>query len=511
MPRLYTEDTTTLSGGMNTKEHPLVIAPNQAELIRNFLLSSAVMAKKRTGFREIAPNSSTTPSGRCWGIGSFEDATLITKYLVAAIGDSFYRWGGGSQWELLGSGGECANNSQVRYVQGRRQGNARMYAVQPNGSCYEFGLQAPTLTAISSAPAGVVDGYYYMERMWAATTRGEIHASEVGDPTTFVPGLSYQIGNSRPIKRVVPYMNNGLLVFKRESIWLADIDLVNLFLFGYDQTTIYPVNMDLGTIAPESVQQAGEDYYFLSRHGVHTLKMTMQDRGVGVQLPISDPIEGTIGRINWRYADRSTAVVWDNKYILSVPVDSSEWPNLTLVYDILTKGWSVLDGFSPTAMGISTADSYERAFFGDKDGMVAEMFTRWDDDNGADITAEITTRSFDFGTRTREKLYMWFELVVEKNEGGTVDVEVNKNGEGFEDLGSMDLTADLPIVTDATSASVLTLPFDLAGVGVVRERFHLDTLGPARSMQFRISSTGSNTVEVLHSSLSGYVYREQFE
>lgn len=511
MPRLFTEDTTTLSGGMNTKEHPLVIQPNQAELIRNFLLSSAVMAKKRTGYQEVAPNSSTTPSGRCWGIGSFEDATLITKYLIAAVGESFYRWGGGSQLERLGSGGECSNNGGVRFIQGRKQGRARLYIVQPGGQTYEVGLTAGTLTPIASAPSGAVDGYYFMERMWVGTTSGEIHASDVGDPTTFVPGLSYQIGNSRPIKRIVPYMNNGFLVFKRESIWLANIDLVNLFLFGYDQTTIYPVNTDVGTIAPESVQQAGEDYYFLSRHGVHTLKMTMQDRGIGIQLPISEPIEGTIARINWRYADRANAVVWDNKYILAVPVDSSEWPNLILVYDMLTKGWSVLDGFSPTAMGISTADSYERVFFGNNTGKIYELFTRRDDDDATDISAEVVTRSFDFGTRTREKLYMWFELVVEKNEGGSVDVSVNKDGDGFSSLGSMDLTADLPVVTDATSPNVLTLPFDLAGAGVVRERFHLDTLGPARSMQFKLETSGQNTVEVLHCSLSGYVYREQFE
>src|SRR5207245_11045342 len=56
----------------------------------------------------------------------------------------------------------------------------------------------------------------------------------------------------------------------------------------------------------------------------------------GVVLPVSDPIQPLINRINWRYAGNAQAAYWNNRYYLAVPLDDAEIIGPDLVGTLLT-------------------------------------------------------------------------------------------------------------------------------------------------------------------------------
>ncbi len=498
---LLVQNVLTLRGGMNTKDHPSSLQDDQAEDITNYLLKKSALAEKREGITQIADTIAGT---QCFGLGDWNEPSG-SQFMMAALGSSFYRWdGSASSWSTM-TGATSGGDELVRFVQVRTSSPVSdhlMFAIQPNATVYSADMNSVAMVAQNDAPRGV-DGIFWLQRLWIADEAGVIHASSVGDPTSFDSSRQYKVDGTRNnLRRIFNFLNNGILVFNSDNIWVVDVDPISLFS-SFDATSIFAVNHELGAISAESVVQAGKDWFFLSRHGIHRLSKTEQDRPLGLIVPISDSIEQTIDRINWIQAHKSAAVVWQNLYMIAVPLDSATENSHVLVYDIREDSWSIFDTWDPRVFLKSDISGFERIYFGNSSssGKVYEAFSGNTDD-GSDINSTLSTKRFDFGAPQRFKLYDYIEISVETAPGSDVEVQVQIDGGGYQRLGILATAGILPTLP-------VTLPFSLVGGLQIRERFPLDFLGQAQNIQFKLISIGSEKITISNLTLAGWIEEEQ--
>ena len=247
----------------------------------------------------------------------------------------------------------------------------------------------------------------------------------------------------------------------------------------------------MGSIAPNTVAQVGNDVFFLSRDGVRTLAQSANSDKVGVSIPLSEPVKDVINRINWAYVGAASAAFHNNLYILSLPLDSSTTPNYCLVFSTLTQSWFGLwSGWAATCFARSDFSGTPRLNFGRTDGYVwqyldwkADSSVSDDDytDNGADYATAITTRGYAFGDVASPKTGYNYEL---EFFGSSAEVTASVN---------LDQSSDQTNTTTRTSNGALLIPFLLPQLlpanGTYRVARDLCQYGPFRSVQFLISST----------------------
>jgi hypothetical protein len=98
---------------------------------------------------------------------------------------------------------------------------------------------------------------------------------------------------------------------------------------------------------------------FLSDNGVYALTFLNDYNLRGTEEPLSKNIQPYIDRINARLAGNSTAVYYDNRYYLAVPLDSvagaddAQGNNAILVFNFLNKGWESLDTYGDSGFLIT--------------------------------------------------------------------------------------------------------------------------------------------------------------
>lgn len=150
------------------------------------------------------------------------------------------------------------------------------------------------------------------------------------DPEVWPSQQYEEIGrdDGQDITAAVPVGENTIVVVKERSIYL---------IVGRTQNEFYitQVSDSMGTEAGETAVEAeGKLIFFDPRSGVWTYdgaNFIDIDRQIRRSL-----LEG----INPTYAWRSTAVVHNNKYYLSVPWGGSSIPNRTFIYDLRLGAWT---------------------------------------------------------------------------------------------------------------------------------------------------------------------------
>lgn len=171
-----------------------------------------------------------------------------------------------------------------------------------------------------------------------------IYTSNTLDPFNYhiLGQLRINQGDSDDIVALHAFGNTAIVVFKESSIYL-----VSNFT-GASTNLANAVNVSLltktyGILARESIANAGNALLFLSREGVHSIRLTPQNEIHASAVPLSGEIDKTMSRVNWAYADRAVGEIYSNKYYLSVPIDGEKENNVVLVYDLLTSTWQGYD------------------------------------------------------------------------------------------------------------------------------------------------------------------------
>ena len=352
----------------------------------------------------------------------------------------------------------------------------------------------------------------HTNRLFVANTENyddELAASDILDGANWPSAFKIRIGGGEgdSITGIVSWYNFNLLVFKNRSIHIVSTDPSQATGSNWQ---IHKVDDTVGCVANRTIVQAGTDVLFLSRDGVRTIRTILSGAQSAVSEPVSSPIDDLIERINWGYVHTSTATVWSNKYIISVPLDASTYPNYTFVFNFVTKSWTgYWTGWTPTVYSSTAFGDYPKMVFGQNDGKVltwldyvaenAVLATTYQDD-GEDYSSMLLTRGHVFGDYMSPKLGNHADVELANSNVGCACAEIFVSLD--EAAGTQDKLLASMINTQAVLVELpVDLPFTLPTLGAFERAFNLTTLGEFSEVQFRVkASSGRLTVRSIKTS-----------
>ena len=208
-----------------------------------------------------------------------------------------------------------------------------------------------SITTGSSANFPPADfGIYFQNRIIVKRDRDKIAASDYFDYNTWdltFNQFTINLGANDYIVGFQPWQEDKFLILERNSIYYAYID-PNGYTSGASpggNSFIKSLTAEFGCSARRSIVNAGEFIFFLSDNGVYLLNPSLDLKLLGNTTPLSGPVSDIIRRINAQAVANAVARVYNNRYYLAVPLDSSTRNNAVLVYSMLNKAWESVDTF----------------------------------------------------------------------------------------------------------------------------------------------------------------------
>ena len=218
---------------------------------------------------------------------------------------------------------------------------------------------------------------------------------------------------------------------------------------------------EVGAVARKSIMQIGNQILFLSDNGVYSVGFENLYNLRGASVPMSEPINPIMGRINKAYAANSVGVYHDNRYYLAVPLDSSTVNNAIIVFNLLNNGWESLVIIHNSPWNIigfvrSGAGTVNRLHTVSKEGGIHIIDEAGDGGSDGydnvclsmsspplisqlDIDSILTTRQYTYSTMDRKR-FNSYELHVESavNSESDADISVEvENPDSSVELGSV--------------------------------------------------------------------------
>lgn len=351
---------------------------------------------------------------------------------------------------------------------------------------FRFYADADNITGASvvlSKPVSVGGGFshmpappwaiYHQRRLWmpflytiseddgspTITNRGitdEIIASDILDQNTYdqIYG-NYRIasGGADRVVAIQPFSEDNLVVFNRNTI-----HLIRGVTGALEETVVQEITREVGCLARKSVVQVGNQIFFLSDNGVYAVRFEDLYNLRGASIPLSESIDPIIKRINKDYAYKAVAIYHDNRYYLSVPLDSSKVNNTILVYNFLNNGWESVDTVSAAGWDIENliragAGSLNKLYAVNSFGGIHILEDREDNndllatnvgqsDSAYSIPSYVTTRQYTGGTMDRKR-YNSFEIQAESSETNESDINITFEAENPDSVNVMDSFSDL--------------------------------------------------------------------
>lgn len=314
-------------------------------------------------------------------------------------------------------------------------------------------------------------------------------------------------GSNDQIVGIAPWTLNEFLVFMRNSIFYISVGN-GRYTTGdglASDASLRTMVSDLGCSAKRTIVQANGGVVFLSDNGVYFLQPSQvgsneSTRLMSVADPMSAPIDDVIQRINKNYSSRSVATYWNNRYYLSVPLDSSVDNNAILVFNFILNAWESVDvypaGFDIMNFLIAKKDNQRRMFGIDTDqGIFLMEQLNWDEYGAATsiavlpfyipitlpltetftpnaINATLVTRVYSFGaSAVGEKRFSTAEVDLVADAGSQITTAINVlNPDVFETID----TFGAPTTEDSTRRN----PIRKLGSGI-QLQFSTNNLRPS--------------------------------
>jgi len=262
------------------------------------------------------------------------------------------------------------------------------------------------------------------------------------------------------------------------------------------------VSRQTGAINHWTIQQAGLDIYFLSEtgRGVYSVSQMPASDQLGVQAPLSLPINSTIKRINWAVA-RTTAraMVWGDLYLLALPLDNAIANNWILVYSIALGTWQGIWEIESSPRTFSkdpTNPSQTNLLVGMANGLLADWTypqqlqyydLELDGLSKRYYSSCLVTRSFIFDEEFNQVApYNAKFTFLESEDDVAITAIVDRES-----------TAKKIVATTGppqTNLTIPQMPFDLSGIGYVIQPIALQRLGLCNELQFKMDGIGNWTL-----------------
>ena len=292
-------------------------------------------------------------------------------------------------------------------------------------------------------------GVYHQRRLWvpysynsgnpgsSRNRTDEVIASDVLDYNTFDQLQNqYRVtaGIADYVVGMEPFAEDNLLVFNRHSI-----HLIRNVGAALTDATVQVITNEIGCVSRKSILQVGNQVMFLSDNGVYAAQFgdLYNLRGAGV--PLSEPINSLIQRINRNYVGNSVAAYFNNRYYLAIPLDASTVNNAILIYNFLNQGWESLDTINQNGWDIQNflvvdSGGLSKLYTVSSSGSIHIIDER---STGNDrlsifagvpafiypISSEVTTRQYTFGQLGRKK-FSTYELHVESSESESSNASI---------------------------------------------------------------------------------------
>jgi len=289
--------------------------------------------------------------------------------------------------------------------------------------------------------------------------RNTLYASDILDAGLWASENSIVVGggDGEEITAVVPYYANRLVVFKASKIYQV---LVPTDMTSAADWVVEQVSSTTGCVAEKTAVQVNADIFFLASDGLRSLSRSTSDDFTSVGLPLSEIIKDVILTINPVSIGKSYAIFNDNRYILSVPIGSSEICNSMIVYNTILQcfegtwnyGAIQLAQTNFGALGRRLAAKSSNGLITNYNGYKTLDSTVADDykDAGSYYESYVSTRAFIFGDPFADKHGSHFEISFDKTFSGDVDVFIQRDT----DSSFVSVLANLD-----PSTVELTLPF----------------------------------------------------
>jgi hypothetical protein len=296
----------------------------------------------------------------------------------------------------------------------------------------------------------------------------EILISDILDADTYDQlqnQLKVTAGISDYLQFVHPFTDDNAVVFNRNSIHLLDGLSGSL-----TDVSLKEITREAGLVAQKSVVTIGNKIFFLSDNGVYATQFGDLYNLRGAGLPLSDPIDPLIKRINPDYAHNAVAIYHDNRYFLEVPLDSATTNNAILVFNLLNQQWESIDIVAGSGWDVSNlisagAGGINKLYAVNRLGGIHILDSREDDVDVVALgiavpptsvrpTSYAQTRQYSMGDTDRKK-FNSFEIHTESSSTNTSNATISVETENVDStatLGTLGgyLGAVLPISEDAS-------------------------------------------------------------
>lgn len=183
----------------------------------------------------------------------------------------------------------------------------------------------------------------------------EIIASDILDTDTYdriYANFRFNAGTADFIVGLHSFSDDTLIVFNRNSIHLVQ----NSTVLRNASTKL--LTDEVGCLARNSIEQIGNRILFLSDNGVYGIGFIEGYQLRGIEIPLSESIDGTIRRINKANQSKAISAYFDNRYYLAVPLNGEDGTQATennaiLIYNFLNQQWESIDSVSTTNFHIT--------------------------------------------------------------------------------------------------------------------------------------------------------------
>lgn len=287
---------------------------------------------------------------------------------------------------------------------------------------------AATANISALSPAGLRLIRQFTNRLFAVGTgdnRNTLYASDILDAEIWKSTNSIIVGgdDGQDIVAIQPFFDYQIVVFKPSKIYIVTADPTATTASGW---TVRLVNDRIGCVAGGSVAYAGKDVFFLANDGIRSLARSLADDYFVVGVPVSEAIKDLIARINRNFLTECSGQFHNNRYYLSVPLDSAVVNSHTIVYNLL---FNAFEGY----WGIGASAMYETNFsagytttgpklaIGTPNGKVGHSFDYLDPDVSGDGDTQfkdfgtsydsyLVTKAYDFDDRISQKYGSHYEI-----------------------------------------------------------------------------------------------------
>jgi len=383
---------------------------------------------------------------------------------------------------------------------------------------------ATATAAISNiAPAGLRLVRQFTNRLFAIGTgdyRNTLYASDILDAEVWKSTNSIIVGGNdgEDITAIQPFFDYEILVFKPNKTYLVTADPTKATAAEW---TVRLINDKVGCQAGGTAIFTTKDVFFLSNDGIRSVARSMADDFYTVGVPVSEPVKNIIARITKGHISKSNAAFHNNRYFLSLPLDSSTTCNYILVYNTIFGSFEGLWSIAASAMAITNFSSgYTtngiKLAIGSPTGGVGHSYDYLDPDLegdgntnfkdfGTSYESYLVTKAYDLDDKVSKKYGSHYEIEYYYSTATNCTISMKRETDSqYVDIGT---------AVDTSTPGGLTLPFTLpATLSAITSNSRADSLrsyqkwrnmrikmlAPSRKLSVRQITVAANpdTIEV---------------